>query len=74
MRYEIMAKVKDSAQAESIRNSLSGYGEISTRKADDGYIVYFNTKYPEYIELFKDKVRAKVAPVSFLTPNSTSIE
>ena len=74
MRYEIMAKVKDSAQAESIRNSLSGYGIISIRKAEDGYIVYFSTKYPEYIELFKDKVRAKVAPVSFLTPHSTSIK
>ena len=69
-----MAKVKDSAQAESIRNSLSGYGEISTRKADDGYIVYFSTKYPEYIELFKDKVRAKTPQFSFLMRNSANIK
>ena len=69
MRYEIIAKIKtyDTRSVEYVCGAMRGFGRHSQHKTESGYLVFFSTRYLDYIKKFKEKTHKRF-------PNATFIE
>lgn len=62
IRYEVIAVIQQADEQMSIliekaRFSIQGYGDFRRKRSEGKYLVFFSTRYPEFIKKFKIKIK-----------------
>ena len=67
MRYQILAIIPstDENKIQTIRSLLGGYGEMEQHKDGNKMLLKFDSRFPDYTNLFKRKVLARFPEASF---------